>query len=281
MQLDWDPLKSQVFKIGRRLGIHTPREAAMTEDIGNLLQHWPYNPENSIRKITSPEGAEKVQVRVDQGPFQGILQMELDGRPDGHKPHNSVFVLDHFQEKLDQHIEQKGASEGFSLKKAQCRELFDESYLLYERYVFLLQIQDYDRVIRDTDHNMDLFRFVNRYAVTDKDRLNLEKWWPYILRIHAIARVMIATQDKDYESGIRIIKDVLEQIETLENVDAEEFVVEKRRSTKALNELCEELEQKRPLTEPERLKKELLEAIDSEEFERAARLRDSINNIDE
>ncbi|MDP6039288.1 MAG: UvrB/UvrC motif-containing protein, partial [Candidatus Latescibacteria bacterium] len=66
----------------------------------------------------------------------------------------------------------------------------------------------------------------------------------------------------------------------LEKVDAEEFVVEKRRSTKALNELCEELEQKRPLTEPERLKKELLEAIDNEEFERAAQLRDRIKNTD-
>ena len=252
----------------------------MIEDIGNLLQHWPYNAKDSIRKIISPDGAEKIQVRVDQGPFQGILQMELDGRPDGQKPHDSVFVLDHFQEKLDHHIEENGASEGFSLKKSQCRELFDESRLLYERYIFLLQLQDYDRVIRDTEQNMDLCRFVNRYATTDKDRLNLEKWWPYILRIHAIARVMIATQDEDFESGIRIIKDVLDQIENLEKVDAEEFVVEKRRSTKALNELCEELEQKRPLTEPERLKKELLEAIDNEEFERAAQLRDRIKNTD-
>ena len=55
----------------------------MTEDIGPLLNHWPYDPKNSIRKIFSSKGVEKIQVRIDQGPFQGILQMELDGRPDG------------------------------------------------------------------------------------------------------------------------------------------------------------------------------------------------------
>jgi len=253
----------------------------MMEDIGPLLKHWPYSQDNSIRKIIDEDGTEKIQVRVDQGAFQGILQMELDGRPDGRKLHQSIFVLDHFQEKRDRHIEEKGTEEGFQLSKSNCKELFDESRQIYERYVFLLQIQDYDRVIRDTERNMDLFRFVNRYAAAEKDRTNLEKWWPYILRINGIARVMITTQNKDYESGIAIIKDVLEKISALTSVDAEEFQMEKERSIQALNELLEELEQKRPLTETERLKKELLSAIESEDFERAAKLRDQIHQTEE
>ena len=146
---------------------------------------------------------------------------------------------------------------------------------------FLLQIRDYDRVIRDTERNMELFRFVNQYAAAEKDRLNLEKWWPYVLRIHAIARVMIASQDNDFMKGIRIIRDVLDKIENLEEVDAEEFAIEKKRSIESLNELLDELEQQRPLTESERLKKELIEAIDNEEFERAAELRDRINMMGE
>ncbi|MCY3680562.1 MAG: UvrB/UvrC motif-containing protein [Gemmatimonadetes bacterium] len=253
----------------------------MTEDIGPLLKHWPYDPKNSIRKIFSSKGVEKIQVRIDQGPFQGILQMELDGRPDGRKPHNSAFALDHFTDRLHHFIEEHGTSDGFSLKKSHCSELFDESRLLYERYVFLLQIRDYDRVIRDTQRNMELFRFVNQYAATEKDRLNLEKWWPYVLRIHAIARVMIASQENDFTKGIQIIRDVLDKIENLQEVDAEEFGIEKKRSVESLNELLNELEQQRPLTESERLQKELLEAIDNEEFERAAELRDRINTIGE
>ena len=253
----------------------------MMEDIGPLLKHWPFSQDNSIRKIIDEDGTEKIQVRVDQGAFQGILQMELDGRPDGHKPHRSPFVLDHFQNKRDQYIQSNGKEEGFGLTPSNCRELFDESSQIYERYVFLLQIQDYDRVIHDTERNMDLFRFVNRYATTEKDRLNLEKWWPYVLRINAIARVMITTQNKDYDSGIAIIRDVLEKIEALEKVEAEEFHMEKERSLKALTELLEELEQKRPMTEAEELKRELLSAIEVEDFERAAKLRDRIHQTDE
>jgi hypothetical protein len=253
---------------------------AMMEDIGPLLKHWPYSQDNSIRKIIDQDGTEKIQVRVDQGAFQGILQMELDGRPDGRKRHRSAFVLDYFQNKRDHHIEENGKDEGFELTRSQCRELFDESHQIYERYVFLLQIQDYDRVIRDTERNMDLFRFVNRYAKAEEDQLNLEKWWPYVLRIHAIARVMITTENKDFESGIAIIRDVLDKIENLKKVDAEEFHLEKERSIKALGELLEELEQKRPLSETEQLKKELLSAIENEDFERAAELRDLIHQSD-
>ena len=253
----------------------------MREDIGPLLRHWPYSQDNSIRKIIDQDGTEKIQVRVDQGAFQGILQMELDGRPDGRTPRNTPYVLDHFRNKLEEHIQKSETESGFQLSSKHSRELFDESRQIYERYVFLLQIQDYDRVIRDTERNMDMFRFINRYAATEKDRMNLEKWWPYVLRIHAIARVMIATESEDYASGINIIRDVLDKIKNLVEVDAEEFAIEKKRSIKALTELLEELEQKRPLTEAERLKKELLEAIDREEFERAAELRDKIQHIED
>ena len=71
------------------------------------------------------------------------------------------------------------------------------------------------------------------------------------------------------------------KIENLEEVDAEEFAIEKKRSIESLNELLNELDQQRPLTESERLQKELLEAIDNEEFERAAELRDRINMMGE
>ena len=47
----------------------------------------------------------------------------------------------------------------------------------------------------------------------------------------------------------------------------------------ALEELEQELMQKRPLSHQEQLERSLQEAIDSEEFERAAVLRDELKNI--
>jgi len=253
----------------------------MNEDNGQILENWPFDPENSIRKVIDPSGVEKIQVRVDQGAFQGVLQMNLDGRPDGRHPHDKDFAFDYYEENRLNLLEKEGSLDGFQLSQEECQELFDESRRLYERYVFLLQIQDYDRVIRDTEQNMELFRFVNTYGEREEDQNNLEKWWPYIIRIHGVARVMIATQTDDFESASKIIDEARERIKALNQVDAEEFRIEKRRSVQALDDLEQELLSKRPLTLVDRLRKELGDAIDKEAFERAAKLRDRIRELEE
>ena len=253
----------------------------MNEDIGQILENWPFDPENSIRKVIDPSGVEKIQVRVDQGAFQGVLQMNLDGRPDGRRPHDADFAFDHYKATQADLLEKEGSLDAFQLSQEECQELFDESRRIYERYVFLLQIQDYDRVIRDTEQNMDLFQFVNTYAEREEDRNNLEKWWPYIIRIHGVARVMIATQNDDFESASEIIAEARKRITGLDQIDAEEFRIEKRRSVQALDDLEQELLSKRPLNLLERLKKELGDAIDQEAFERAAKLRDRIRELEE
>ena len=253
----------------------------MNENIHDILGEWPFDPENSIRKVTDDNGIERIQVRVDQGAFQGILQMDLDGRPDGRRPHDQDFVLEHYREKLNTLITDTGSEDDFSLTEEECEEFFDESRRIYERYVFMLQIQDYDRAIRDTEFNMALFRFVNRYAEREADQLNLEKWWPYVIRIHAVARVMIAMQNEDFESSFNIIREAKDRISELEEVDAEEFRIELQRSLQALKDLEKELDQKRPHALLDRLKKELDQAIEKEEFERAAKLRDRVKELEE
>lgn len=256
-------------------------QTGMLEDIGHILRSWSYDPQNSIRKVIDSRGGEKIQVRVDQGAFQGILQMELDGRPDGKRPHNQAFALDHYKAQLKQHLAAGGLESEFSLNKEVCEEIFDESRRIYERYVFLLQIQDYNRVIRDTERNMEVFRFVNRHAEREEDRLNLERWWPYILRIHAVARVMVAAQNEDFDTALRTVREAREKINNLSDVDAEEFHVEKKRSLQALQELEEEVIQKRPLSQADKLREKLAEAVENEDFERAADLRDQIRELEE
>ena len=137
----------------------------MKQDITELLNEWAFDPEANVRKIRGEDGVEKIQVRIDQGAFQGILQLDLDGRPDGRKPHGSDFALDYFRAKQERHGDPDHAEgDDFALQPAACKELFEEGARLYERYVFLLQLKDYQRVVRDTERNMSLFRFVNRYA---------------------------------------------------------------------------------------------------------------------
>lgn len=249
------------------------------EDISDLLKGWDYDPQNSIRKVIDEEGTEKIQVRVDQGAFQGILQMDLDGRPDGKKPHDHEFVLDYYEAMLEGHEKKTGSDEGYALSKPECEELFDESRRLYERYVFLLQVQDHDRVIRDTERNMAVFRFVNTYAEQEEDRLHLEKWWPYILRINATAHALKAAEVEAFGQAQEVLQEAREKIAALKEVDAEEFFAEKERSRRALEELEADMAERQPLSKAEELKKALEEAIEREEFERAAELRDRIQAL--
>ena len=253
----------------------------MSEDIGRILRSWEYDPQNSIRKVIDSDGVEKIQVRVDQGAFQGVLQMELDGRPDGKRPHNQAFAFDYYKETLRRHAAAGDAPDTFRLDPEACKEIFDESRRVYERYVFLLQIQDYARVIRDTERNMEVFRFVKKYAETEEDRTALEKWWPYIIRIHAVARVMVAIQNEDFDRATRVVKEAEEKIDNLPETEAEEFEVEKKRSLKALGELTEEIRGKQPASREDILKQELADAVEQENFEKAARLRDEIREMEE
>jgi len=253
----------------------------MKNDIGELLREWPASDTDNVRMITDADGVEKVQVRVDQGAFQGILQMNLDGRPDGRRPEGRDFVLDHFKDRQSHLLAQQGDEDAFSLSEEDCGELFDESFRIYQRYIFLLQIEDFSRVIRDTERNMEVFRFVNRYAVREEDRMHLERWWPYILRINATATAMIHSRNNDLDRGLELIEAAVNRIENLDPVDAEEFDLEKKRSLEALDELRVEIEAKKPISRQEQLEEAMAQAIDHEDYERAAEIRDQLNALKE
>ena len=97
--------------------------------------------------------------------------------------------------------------------------------------------------------------------------------------MHAVARVMVEIHESNFDSALVTIREVRKRIEELEEVDAMEFHTEKERSLKALEELAEEIEGKRPLSEKEKLEKELAEAVAQEEYERAAVIRDRLSDL--
>jgi UvrB/UvrC motif-containing protein len=251
----------------------------MNTDITELLRSWKFDPEANVRRITGADGVPMIQVRVDQGAFQGILQVNLEGRPDGKTPHGMDFVLDFYQAERDRHLAEHGTDDGFSLDSAACQELFDESSRVYGRYIFLLQLKDYERVVRDTERNMEVFRFVRQYAEREEDRDNLHRWWPYILRIHAVARASRAADAEDFTEALQIVHEARERIMALDSMEAEEFHVELERSQEALDQLALELETRKPLSRREVLQQRLAEAIERDEFELAAILRDELKEL--
>lgn len=237
----------------------------------------------SYRVIKSDDGKAKIQFKMNEcivkgiyGPLRGVFQLDLDGRPHGEKPHDRDFALDYYVEELEKYKKEHDSEEGFTLDKKACGELFEESGELYNRYVFLHQLNDLQRIVRDTERNMDLFRFVHEYAADEDDRNQLEKWWPYILRINGTTKAKIYISKKNYDLALATIQETTGKIENLEEVNAIEFYKEKERSLKYLQDMEGDIIKINPKSRFKKLHDKLEEAVANEDYEKAAILRDHI-----
>jgi hypothetical protein len=245
-----------------------------TVDLRSALQSWPYDPEDDSRLVRGEDGRSILQVRTPLG----IEQYELEGRPDGLRPHGLESALEHHLQKLEQ-ARAAGGDLKFELGPRECSELFNEGTLYYFRYVRLFQLKDWVRTRCDTSRNLRVFDLVNRYARRDEDKLFLEKWRPYILRVHATAGIMIELEKKGYEEALKQAEAALQQLEDLAELGDETFQFERERSRTALSELAEQIRKNRPLSELEQLEDKLRRAVERQEFERAAQLRDQIRAL--
>ena len=72
---------------------------------------------------------------------------------------------------------------------------------------------------------------------------------------------------------------LLTQIEALEEQDEETFKYERQRSMAALRELIAQIERLKPVSKQEQMEKALRQAINAQEFERAAVLRDELRAL--
>lgn len=243
-------------------------------DIRKILQSWPYDPDKDARLTQGEDGREILQVRTPVG----IEQYELDGRPDGARPHGCESALEFYQQQVDE-AKADGRDSSFKLGRGECNELFSEGTLYYFRYLRLFQLKDWSRTIRDTARNLRVFDLVHRFARREEDRLFLEKWRPYIIRVNASAAAMLELERQAYDEALRITNEGIGNIEGLDELEDETFEFERGRSVAALRELASQIQRNRPMSELEQLEHQLRRAIERQEFERAAQLRDKIRDL--
>jgi UvrB/uvrC motif len=243
-------------------------------DIRKILQSWPYEPEKDARLTQGEDGREILQVRTPVG----IEQYELDGRPDGARPYGFESALEYHLQRLDE-AQTAGRAAQFKLGRRECNELFSEGTLYYFRYVRLFQLKDWLRTVRDTTRNLRVFDFIHCHARREEDQQFLEKWRPYIIRVNASASIMLELEKQAYDRASRVANDAIGKIERLEEIDDETFKFERDRSLTALRELLAQIQQNRPLSELEQLEHQLRRAVERQEFERAATLRDRIRAL--
>ena len=243
-------------------------------DLRKILKAWPYDPDNDARILRGDDGREVLQVRTPLG----IEQYEMDGRPDGLRPHGMESALEYHERRLAQ-ARFSGRESDFDLNPQECGELIQEGTLFYFRYVRLFQLKDWARTLRDTARNLRAFDFLHRYARREEDQQFLEKWRPYILRVHASAAAMLEVERGAYDQALKLVQEAIRNIKSLDDLEDDTFKFEQERSLMALRELQSQVEKNRPLSELEQLEHQLQRAIGRQEFERAAQLRDRIREL--
>lgn len=238
-------------------------------DLSPLLKAWPYRPERSLRVMHLRDGREILQVRIPLG----VEQIELDGRPDGRRPHGVESYLAYY---LRRKARCPRLGTEFRLDPKACRHLFEEVGLYFHRYSYLFQLRDWDRTLRDIAHNLSVLDLVRKHAEDKEDQMRLEPWRPFLIRIQAIACAFREVGRKCPAEALRTVHDAVETIRRLSPSDPATFEDERRHSLELLTSLASELRRMLPVSEEERLERALQAAIAEERFEDAALLRDRI-----
>ncbi len=241
----------------------------MSKDITSILNGWEHDPDEfQVRIIAGDDGRDKLQMRVDLG----VIQMELEGRPDGVRPHGVDSLLDFYEGSA----QKADADDDFQLDSDACAALMREGLQYYHRYLASFHLERYDLVARDTTRNLRLFAFAAKHASDRRDKIQFDQYRPYVLMMRSRALSTEALNRGEHRSALGALDEGIEGIRSfLKEYDRDEAEVDCRELNKLIR-LRRELEQSRPVGPVERLEQQLDLAISLEDYEEAARIRDQI-----
>jgi hypothetical protein len=245
----------------------------LSQDIRAMLADWAFDPNQlQVRVITGDDGTEKIQMRIDLG----LLQMEMNGRPDGQRPNGSESLLD-WQEFNASEALAGGSS--FSLTSEVCALLMHEGVQYYHRYRSAFHLKRFDLVARDTARNLRLFAFVARYAARQDDKLEFERYRPYVEMMHTRALASQALVEGKHKRALALIDEGVKAIRRFLLDYQQEEDEANCPELHALLSWRREVERERPRGPLEQLEHQLERSVETENYEEAARIRDQIRRL--
>lgn len=237
----------------------------MKKDIDHILREWQYEPGDvSARLVRAGDGREVLQMRIEMG----VLQLEVEGRPDGSRPGGAETYFDY--------LTALAIHEGdeFVLTEEQCQEVDREFLQFYHRRICWLRLREFGRAVRDADHSLALMDFVRKCSPNDDWTMSHEQYRPFILFHRTQAAALAVLEDRGAEHAIEEIGGGLNRMraffaehEAEERYDDDEMV-------QRLSELRESLREHYHVGRT--LAEQLADAIATEQYELAAQLRDEM-----
>ncbi len=238
---------------------------AVRKDIDDVLHDWPYEPGVlSARMVTAADGRQVLQMRVEMG----LLQMEIEGRPDGQRPHDEETYLDYL---IGQAL-LRGRT--FSINRNDRKELDREFVQYYHRRVCWLALREFRRAIDDANHTLALMDFADQHCRDSDWVLSHDQYRPFVLMHRTQAAALAEVEEGQPESAIEIIGEGLEEIGRAFHHLDESVPLQEDQILGELGKLQETI--RREYRVGRTLREQLADAVAAEQYELAARLRDEI-----
>ena len=236
--------------------------------LDDLLSAWTFDPTTlNVRLIKGRDGRDVIQMRVDMG----ILQLETTGRPDGGQYEQFESVLEYLQD-----AQLKDADR--TLSEEECIEVDREFMQFYHRRICWLQLKYYHRAVMDADHTLRLMDICEAMSPDEEWAGTHEQYRPFVLFHRTQAESLAELDDNTAEEAVQAINVGLETMrqffakhEAEEHFESDELVVR-------LVELRESLRNEYSVGQT--LTEQLEEAVERENYERAAQLRDELTRRD-
>lgn len=251
-------------------------ENMSSKDLCLITGNWAYKAgQINVRKIRGADHRIKIQMRVDLG----VLQMEVVGRPDGLRPYNRESLLEYHLERIEEHERRNGTDLGFALDPEECREIREEAFQYYQRYLANFVFGDYGAVARDTQRNLAVLDLCSKYAAEEADRYSLEAYRPYIVMMNARSKALAAMKDETYRTALAHVDTGLLTIRDFFRKFGKPKYFRRSGEVQLLKSLRREIREHLPVDPVARLRRQLHRAVKEERYEDAARLRDELESL--
>lgn len=234
------------------------------QHLDHILSDWPFESESlCVRLLKGVDGRDIIQLRVDLG----ILQLETKDRPDGFRPEGHATLLDLL---LKQEVEDPD----LELDEDTCIEIDREFVQYYHRRVAWLRLQRFANAVRDADHTLALMDFCNEHSPCEEWTLQHEQHRAFVIFHRSQAAALLAIEEQaperavsEINSGLALIEENFQEMGWEDQFESDELV---ERLVHLRESLMADFSIEKSLPE------QLAEAVESEQYELAAQLRDEM-----
>jgi hypothetical protein len=240
----------------------------VNQDIDIVLAGWEYKPGVvQARMVQARNGRQVIQMRVDLG----ILQMESAGRPDGTRPHGHPSYWAYLQ---DQARLARRRGQSFAMSEEQCEEADREFVQLYHRRICWLALRHYERAMDDADHTLGFMDFIKQHSPSEDYTQAHEQYRGFVLFQRTQAAAALQVEKNRPEGAIDEIRAGLERMRGFFASFDMEDQMDEDGMVQHLRKVESSLRQEYNIEST--LQEQLQKAVDDENYEKAARLRDEL-----